>query len=79
MPPILREKITHIVHNFGHTGHIRTADQLKCRYFWKGMDRDIKKICSECLVCLKSKHHNKPNEALQPYVLDEIAPRSAVV
>ena len=78
IPPILREKATLMVHGFGHTGHFRTADQLKVRYFWKGMDRDVKKICSECLVCLKSKHRNKPKETLLPYIVCELVPRSAV-
>ncbi|KAI6655322.1 hypothetical protein LOD99_2157 [Oopsacas minuta] len=74
IPPMLRERVIRMVHNFGHMGHLKTADELKMRYFWKGMYKDVKEICSRCLVCLKPKHHNKPKETLQPYIVEELAP-----
>ena len=40
----------------GHQGNTCTYCLIKCQYYWKGMDKDIRKYIAHCTLC----HREKP-------------------
>ena len=39
----------------GHHGAIQTYCLIKCQYYWKGMNMDIRKYIAQCALCHKEK------------------------
>ncbi|KAA0042903.1 transposon Tf2-1 polyprotein isoform X1 [Cucumis melo var. makuwa] len=39
----------------GHSGFLRTYKRAMGELYWKGMKKDIKKYCEECVVCQRNK------------------------
>ena len=35
----------------GHQGNNRTYCLIKCQYYWKGMNKDIRKYIANCVLC----------------------------
>ena len=55
VPLALTNTLLHNFHNCrGHQGCARTLNALKRRFWWKGMQRDIKYHISNCITCSKS-------------------------
>ncbi|GJY54895.1 putative reverse transcriptase domain-containing protein [Tanacetum coccineum] len=51
---------------FIHLGADKMYDDLKDRYWWPGMKKDIAVYVSKCLTCLKVKaEHQRPSDLLQ--------------
>ena len=51
-------KYTYLVeaHNkLGHQGNTCTCCLIKCLYYWKGMNKDIKKYIANCTLCCREK------------------------
>ena len=58
VPLALTNTLIHEFHNCrGHQGCARTLNALKRRFWWKGMQRDVKHHISNCITCSK----NLPN------------------
>lgn len=54
----LLQTIMHTYHDSafgGHSGFLRTYKRMTSELYWKGMKKDIKKYCDECLICQKNK------------------------
>ena len=41
--------------NLGHKGATHTYCIIKCQYYWKGMDKDIRKYIAKCTLCCRGK------------------------
>ena len=55
-----------------HPGNTKMYHNLKARYWWNGMKREIAKYVSRCLVCQKVKaKHQKPGGKLRPLKIPE--------
>lgn len=39
----------------GHSGFPRTYKRMTSELYWKGMKKDIKKYCDECVICQRNK------------------------
>ena len=39
----------------GHQGATQTYCLIKCRYNWKGMNKDIRKYIAQCALCHREK------------------------
>ena len=39
----------------GHQGATHTYCLIKCQYYWKGLNKDIRKYIAKCTLCLKEK------------------------
>eukprot|EP00045_Choanoeca_perplexa_P014761 m.175656 g.175656 ORF g.175656 m.175656 type:complete len:94 (+) comp16786_c2_seq1:53-334(+) len=39
----------------GHLGYKRQRQQMLRRYWWIGIDRDLKKFCRQCETCQRNK------------------------
>jgi hypothetical protein len=39
----------------GHVGAEKTQAKIRSRYFWKGLARDVKEYCSQCVICQQVK------------------------
>ena len=69
VPLALTNMLIHEFHNCrGHQGCARTLNALKRRFWWKGMQRDIKYHISNCITCSK----NLPNVSCHPQLHLEI-------
>ena len=47
----------------GHWGATHTYGLIKCQYYWKGMNKDIKKYIANCTLC------HSDNAKVQSYPL----------
>ena len=52
----------------GHQGNNRTYCLIKCQYYWKGMNKDIRKYIANCALC----RHNKAKVQQYPLQMTEI-------
>lgn len=43
----------------GHGGYFKTAERIKCRYYWPKMDVDIRKYVRKCETCKACKPSNE--------------------
>ena len=48
----------------GHQGATQTYCLIKCQYYWKGMNKDIRKYITQCALC-----HREKAKVLQAYSL----------
>ena len=54
VPEVLREQVLKHFHGnqlHGHYGKVRTLDKIGERFWWKGMEENVKKFIKECTVC----------------------------
>jgi transposase InsO family protein len=51
----------------GHPGYFRLYHRLRQKYYWKGMQKDIKNYLNNCQSCQKNKTNRHPNK--QPMVI----------
>ena len=45
---------------FGHQGHTHTYCLIKCQYYWKGMNKDIRKYITNCPLFHREKAKSRP-------------------
>jgi len=58
VPEGLRQRVTQSEHDSkvaGHFGRERTMELLSRNFYWTNMERDIRKYCSECDKCQRTK------------------------
>ena len=59
-------------HNkLGHQGNTHTYHLIKCKYYWKGMNKDIRKYIANCTLC----HREKTKVQVYPLQMAEIPDR----
>ena len=39
----------------GHQGNTHTYCHIKCQYYWKGINKDIRKYIANCTLCHREK------------------------
>ena len=54
--------------NLGHQGATRTYCLIKCQYYWKGMNKDIRKYITQSALC----HREKAKVQAYPLQMTEI-------
>ena len=55
----------------GHHGNTQTYCLIKCQYYWKGMNKDIRKYIANCTLC----HREKAKVQAYPLQMTEIPDR----
>ena len=55
----------------GHQGNTCTYCLIKCQYYWKGMNKDIRKYIANCTLC----HREKAKVQNYPLQMTEIPDR----
>ena len=55
----------------GHQGNTCTSCLIKCQYYWKGMNKDIRKYIANCTLC----HREKAKVQAYPLQMTEIPER----
>jgi len=58
VPEGIRQRIIQSEHDSkmaGHFGTVRTLELLSNNFYWVNMDRDIRKYCSKCDICHRTK------------------------
>ena len=55
----------------GHQGNTNTYCLIKCQYYWKGMNKDIRKYIANCTLC----HREKAKVQAYPLQMTEIPDR----
>lgn len=78
IPKSCREKVLNHVHNPTHAGVQRTYEDLRERFFWRGMFLDTQNFCKGCEVCLKSKRSYERKQPLNPFKLPFNSPRALI-
>ena len=71
VPPSLRTKILEVYHESllaGHPGIWRMEQNIKLRFFWKGMNQDIRHYVNNCRQCQLHKPPRKRYGLLKPIV-----------
>jgi hypothetical protein len=59
--PLERKGLILKAHALGHFGPEATSNALRDKYFWKGMHKDVERVCAECLPCIRNKKFNFKN------------------
>jgi cleavage and polyadenylation specificity factor subunit 1 len=64
VPQSLRKQAFSYIHNLSHPSGRATAHQIKQKFVWPSMNKDVLKWCRLCLPCQRSKIHK--HNHLQP-------------
>ena len=74
LPASLRKEVVQELHggkSGGHFGVRKTRAKVRLRFYWVGMDADIRSMVRQCDVCARRKSHPKRKKApLQQKVVD---------
>ena len=72
MPKSWKYTVLVEVHDkLGHQGNTHTYCPIKCQYYWKGMNKDIRKYIANCTLC----HREKAKVQAYPLQMTEIPDR----
>ena len=52
VPTTARRSVLDLVHNAFHGRMNRTYEEVKSRFYWKGLYTDVVNICESCTICL---------------------------
>ena len=77
-PASMVDQVIRIVHNDSHWGIQRTFEEVRRRFYWAGLFKDVEKFCSACEVCGKSKRGCNRKQPLVPIKLQYNFPRAVV-
>jgi len=59
VPDSLKEKVMYVLHDsMGHPGRNRTFENIKMRYYWTTLNKDLVEYVSRCFYCRKRKANN---------------------
>jgi len=79
----MKERILHHYHNIvngGHSGDDLTYRRIKEKFYWKGLQREVRKWVLECHICQKNKPLlQMPTGLLQPLSVPDRAWKSIFV
>jgi len=59
VPSNISKEIVAAVHNSHHLGRRKTFEQVRHRFVWPNMRRDVTEFVQACEVCQKNKEHNQ--------------------
>jgi transposase InsO family protein len=68
VPEKLKKSVFESLHNLSHPGMRATQKLISARFVWKGMAKDIKEFCRNCIECHNSKvqtHVRAPVEKIE--------------
>ena len=69
VPEIFRELLMEMAHDSkyaGHLGYTKVVGRLKEKYFWVGMNKDVKEYIERCVPCARFKKGPNRRGPLQP-------------
>lgn len=69
VPLVARKSIFETFHKISHPGTKASLRLIKSRYFWPGMDKNIRTWCKECEACQKSKITRHTKSPVEPFNL----------
>ena len=78
IPASLREEVLEMVHRTYHGGIKRTIEELKARFYWRGMYTDAERKCKRCMICLRNKRSYSPKQPLNPIEPNYKFPRATI-
>ena len=78
IPSSMSDQVMRIIHDFSHWGVQRTFEEIKRKFYWRGLFGDTEKFCSACEVCLKNKRSTTRKQPLVPIKLQYNFPRATV-
>ena len=78
IPRSMSGQVITTIHNGSHWGIQRTFEEIRRKFYWKGMFRDIESFCLACDVCLRSKRAVSRKHPLVPIKLPYNFPRAVV-
>ena len=61
VPTTARRSVLDLVHNAFYVGMNRTYEEVKSRFYWKGLYTDVVNICESCTICLETKRPGHVN------------------
>ncbi|XP_049312212.1 uncharacterized protein LOC125778460 [Bactrocera dorsalis] len=67
VPVKLRNKIFQHIHNFSHPGTRSTLKQIRSKYIWLSMNKDVKEMVRSCISCQRSKIQKHNHLAPKPF------------
>lgn len=71
----LKNKLVALMHETlagGHSGVQATVKRLQLTFLWKGMEKDVRNLLRNCVICQKCKYDaNKPAGLIQPLPIPE--------
>ena len=66
VPKSCREDVFDHIHRANHSGDMRTYEDVKLRFVWRGMFLDVQNFCKCCEICLRNKRsYDRKNLKLQ--------------
>lgn len=80
IPTCLQEKLIWHYHlELGHFGPAKVYHILRTYFYWKGMNKQIRKILATCDLCQRTKRRNRTYEGeMRPLIANEIGELIAV-
>ena len=78
LPISMSSQVIQTLHELSHWGVQRTFDMIRQKFYWRGLFRDVERLCSSCEVCLKSKRQAARKQPLVPIKLRYNFPRATV-
>ena len=73
-----RRSVLDLIHNAFHGGINRTYEEVKCRFYWKGLYTDVVKTCESCTICVGNKTYKARRQLLRPIHTNYQFPRATV-
>ena len=78
VPKSCREDIFDHIQRATHSGVMRTYEDVKLRFFWRGMFLDVQNFCKCCEICLRNKRSHDRKEPLKPIKMPFNFPRALI-
>ena len=78
VPKSCREDVFDHIHRATHSGVMRTYEDVKLRFFWRGMFLDVQNFCKCCEICLRNKRSYNRKEPLKPIKMPFNFPRALI-
>jgi len=64
VPRLLQEKVVSRYHTAGHLGEKKTEQQIRRRFWWRGIQQQVKRAVRHCVVCQRCKPKRKRKAGL---------------
>ena len=70
IPKSLIDRIVVEVHGQYHAGVENTLLMIKSRFYWRGIEKDVRRTVANCRTCVRCKPRSKRKAELQPPTRD---------
>ena len=67
---VIPKSLTVEVHGQYHAGVENTLLMIKSRFYWRGIEKDVRRTVAKCRTCAQCKPRSKPKAELQPPTRD---------